>query len=304
MTGIICPASGPLIASSRIGALARLRLYSRHFLCYFLPPLSSKGKSILKIAAIASGSNGNCYYLESAEDAVLVDAGISSKQIVERMTRLGLSLSKVRGVFISHEHSDHIRGLEVFSRKHAIPVFMTEKTYAFWGRPVRESVLNFFSPGMPVTLGSLSVHPFLKSHDAAEPCSFSVSSGQKTVAILTDIGSQCANVIDHIRRADALFLESNYDDRMLATGFYPVYLKKRIASDMGHLSNTQAARLALKHASPRLRHVFLAHLSANNNTPEIALKTFREHIEKRSDLKVEVTLTSRQREVDLVSLDG
>jgi len=257
----------------------------------------------LKIAAIASGSNGNCYYLESGDDAVLVDAGVSAKQIVERMTRLGLSLVKVRGVFISHEHSDHIRGLDVFSRKQAIPVFMTKKTYSSWGKPVRESLLNFFSPGEPVVLGSLSVHPFLKSHDAAEPCSFSVSSTRKTVAILTDIGSQCANVIDHIKRADALFLESNYDDHMLKTGFYPPYLKRRIASDVGHLSNTQAARLALEHATPRLRHVFLSHLSANNNTPEIALKTFIQHIEKRSDLQVDVTLTSREKEVGLVSLD-
>jgi len=257
----------------------------------------------LKIASIASGSNGNCYYLETGEEAVLIDAGISAKQISERMTRLGLSVSKLRGVFISHEHSDHIRGLDVFSRKHAIPVFMTRKTYASYGKTISESLLNFFSPGEPVTLGKIRVHSFLKFHDAAEPCSFSVSSEHITVAVMTDIGLQCANVIDHIKNADAVFLESNYDDQMLKTGFYPAYLKKRISSDLGHLSNTQAAQLAVEHASSRLRHVLLSHLSANNNTPELASKTFHHFIGQRDDLKVEVTLTSRQKEIGLVSLD-
>lgn len=256
----------------------------------------------MRIAAIASGSNGNCYYLENNDEAILVDVGISAKQVVERMSRLELSVAKLKGVFISHEHSDHIRGLDVFSRKHQIPVFMTEKTYASYGKNIRDSLLHFCSPDEPVTLGKISVHPFLKSHDAAEPCGFSVSSGEKTVAVLTDFGLQCTNIIDHIRNADAVFLESNYDDQMLATGFYPPYLKRRISSDRGHLSNTQAARLALEHASSRLKHVLLSHLSANNNTPELALKTFQHFIGQRNDLAVEVTLTSRQKEVGLVSL--
>ena len=261
-----------------------------------------KGKKILNVASIASGSNGNCYYLENDHDAVIIDAGISTKQLVERMTRLGLSMSGLKGVFISHEHSDHIRGLDVLTRKHSIPVFMTQKTYSLYGKIIKDSLINFFSPGEQVKLGKLSVHPFLKSHDAVEPCSFSVSSESKTVAVLTDIGLQCENVIAHLSSADAAFLESNYDDRMLRTGFYPAYLKRRISSDVGHLSNTQAAMLALSHASPRLRHVFLSHLSANNNTPELALSTFNHFISQRNDLNVEVMLTSRQKESGLVAL--
>jgi len=256
----------------------------------------------LNIASIASGSNGNCYYLENSDDAVIIDAGISTKQLVERLNRLGLSLSRLRGVFISHEHSDHIRGLDVLTRKHSIPVFMTQKTYSSYGKVIKDSLINFFSPGETVALGKLSVHPFLKSHDAVEPCSFSVSSESKTVAVLTDIGLHCANVIAHLKDADAVFLESNYDDRMLRTGFYPPYLKRRISSDVGHLSNTQAAMLALEHASSRLRHVFLSHLSANNNTPELALSTFKHFIRQRNDLKIEVVLASRQKESVLVSL--
>jgi phosphoribosyl 1,2-cyclic phosphodiesterase len=257
----------------------------------------------MNIASIASGSNGNCYYLENSDDAILVDAGISARQIVDRMTRLGLSVAKLRGVFISHEHSDHIRGLDAFTRRYSIPVFITSKTYSSYGKIIRGSALNFFSPGMQVQLGKICITPFLKSHDAAEPCSFSVSSGEKTVAVMTDIGLQCASVIAHIKNADAIFLESNYDDDMLRTGSYPPYLKARIASDIGHLSNIQAARLLLEHASSRLRHVFLSHLSANNNTPKLALNTFHHFIAQRNDLNVEVTLTSREKESSLVSLD-
>jgi phosphoribosyl 1,2-cyclic phosphodiesterase len=256
----------------------------------------------LKIAALASGSNGNCYYLENDDDAVLIDAGVSRKQIVERMGRLGLSLSKLRGVFISHEHNDHIHGIDVLSRRHAVEVFMTRKTCSAYGRVIGNGPIHFFSPGEKVQLGSLCISPFLKSHDAAEPCSFSISSGNRTVAVMTDIGLHCENVIEHLSNADAVFLESNYDDHMLKTGPYPAYLKRRIASDVGHLSNVQAATLALEHASARLTHVFLSHLSANNNTPDLALQTFLRITGKRSDLRPDVLIASREKESCVVSL--
>jgi phosphoribosyl 1,2-cyclic phosphodiesterase len=232
-----------------------------------------KEEIILKIASIASGSNGNCYYLEDDNDAILVDAGISARQIVQRMANIGLSMSKVRAVFISHEHADHVRGVDALSRKYSISVFMTQKTYSSYGKIINDSLLKFFSPGKPVALGKIHVNPFLKSHDAAEPCSFSVSSESRNVAVMTDIGLKCSNVISHIKDADAIFLESNYDDNMLQAGPYSPYLKKRISSDLGHLSNTQAGLIALEHASPRLKHVFLSHVSENNNTPELAFHT-------------------------------
>ena len=256
----------------------------------------------MKIASIASGSNGNCYYLEHDGDAVLIDAGVSRKQIVERMNRLGISLSGLRGVFVSHEHSDHIYGIDVLARRHGVSVFMTQKTYAAYGRIINGVSVNYFSPGQKVQLGNLCVHPFLKSHDAAEPCSFSVSNGTRTVAVLTDIGLHCENVVEHLGNADAIFLESNYDEQMLRIGPYPAYLKRRIASSVGHLSNVQAAKLALEHASVRLKHVFLSHLSANNNTPELALRTFLQMIGKRSDLNPEVSIASREKESSVVCL--
>jgi phosphoribosyl 1,2-cyclic phosphodiesterase len=257
---------------------------------------------ILKIASIASGSNGNCYYIENDDDAILIDAGISARQIVARMNNLGLSMSKVRGVFISHEHTDHVRGVDVLSRQYSVPVFMTQKTYSSYGNIIKDSLLNFFSPEEQVKFGKIHVNPFLKSHDAAEPCSFSVSSERRNVAVMTDIGLKCSNVISHIKNADAVFLESNYDDHMLQTGTYPAFLKARIFSDLGHLSNTQAALIALEHASSRLRHIFLSHISENNNTPELALHTFNHFTEHRKDLNPELIIASRHKESSLVSL--
>ena len=257
----------------------------------------------MKIASIASGSNGNCYYLEDDNDAILVDAGISAKQIVQRMANLGLSMYKVRGVFISHEHTDHVRGVDVLSRKYSVPVFMTQKTYSSYGKIIKDSLLNFFSPGKQVEFGNIHIKPFLKSHDAAEPCSFSVSSEKRNVAVMTDIGLKCSNVITHMKDANAIFLESNYDDDMLQTGHYPAFLKARISSDIGHLSNTQAGLIALEHASPRLKHVFLSHISENNNTPELAFHTFNNLIKQRKDLKPELFIASRHKESSLVSLD-
>lgn len=257
----------------------------------------------MKIASIASGSNGNCYYLEDDNDVILVDAGISARQIVQRMANIGLSMSKVRGVFISHEHADHVRGVDVLSRKYSIPVFITQKTYSSYGKIIKDSLLNFFSPGKQVKIGNIHVNSFLKAHDAAEPCSFSVSSENRNVAVMTDIGLKCYNVIAHIKDADAIFLESNYDDDMLKTGHYPAFLKARISSDLGHLSNKQAGLIALEHASPRLKHVFLSHISENNNTPELAFHTFNNLITQRIDLKPELLIASRHKESSLVSLD-
>jgi phosphoribosyl 1,2-cyclic phosphodiesterase len=257
----------------------------------------------LKIASIASGSNGNCYYLENDNDAILIDAGISTNKIVERMANLGLSMSKVKGVFISHEHTDHVLGVDVLSRKYSVPVFMTEKTYSSYGKIIKDSLINFFSPGKQVKLGKIQVNTFLKSHDAAEPCSFLVSAEKRNVAVMTDIGLQCSNVIAHIKNADAIFLESNYDDHMLQKGPYPAFLKARISSDLGHLSNTQAGMIALEHASSRLKYVFLSHLSENNNTPELAFHTFNNFIKQRKDLKPELYVASRHKESRLVSLD-
>ena len=230
---------------------------------------------MLEICAIAWGSNGNCYYIGNEKDAVLIDAGISCKQILLRMESKGLNPLKLKAVFISHEHRDHMRGARVMSKRLHIPVYMTSRTYMAAYNNLKPDYPKFFDAGEQIEVGKFVIHSFLKNHDASEPCSFRVEYNGKNVGVFTDIGDPCENVSAHVQRCDALFLESNYDEEMLRNGRYPFYLKQRIASEVGHLSNIQALKLIEEFAGQNLKHIFLSHLSAENNTPEIAFETFK-----------------------------
>lgn len=243
---------------------------------------------MVEICAIASGSNGNCYYIGNGEDAVLVDAGISRRQVLERMAKSGLNANKIRAIFISHEHADHFRGVRVLSKKLGVPVYMTSKTWDRSWHPDRPEQVKVFSPGEVVKVGSFSIHTFLKNHDAAEPCSFRIEHEGMNVGVFTDIGAACNNVMEQVGLCQALFLESNYDERMLWDGPYPYHLKRRVASDHGHLSNLQASELLEKYHHPELKVVFLSHLSQENNRPDIAAAAF-----KTLESRFEVKLTNR-----------
>lgn len=231
----------------------------------------------LFIASLNSGSNGNCYYVGNNREAILVDAGISCRETERRMKRAGLSIQKVKAIFISHEHSDHIRGVEVLSRKYQLPVYITQATLKNSGLHIEKHLLRSFSKNKTVNIGSLSVSPFFKKHDAADPHSFVVEQDGICVGVFTDIGTVCEQTILHFKKCHAIFLEANYDEHMLATGSYPVYLKKRISSDHGHLSNAQALELFLNHRPDFMGHVLLSHLSKENNDPKVALKFFSAH---------------------------
>ncbi len=243
---------------------------------------------MLEICAIASGSNGNCYYIGNEKDAVLIDAGISCKQIVQRMKDRNLNPLKVKAVFITHEHSDHLSGARVFGNRLHVPIYMTSKTYYGAYKNQRPDYPKFFNPGEIISVGDFNVHSFLKNHDASEPCSFRVQHDGKNIGVFTDIGEPCENVTQHLKMCDGLFLETNYDETMLWNGSYPWFLKQRVASGVGHLSNKQAFDLLLSHAGEHLKCVFLSHLSKENNTIEIAYETMQ-----LLTSKFEVKLTSR-----------
>ena len=231
----------------------------------------------LYLASINSGSNGNCYYIGNEDDAVLIDAGVSCRDTERRMIRLGLSMRKVRAIFISHEHTDHTRGAEVLSRKHGIPVFITDSTYKRSRMKVEPRLLEHFSDGEPVEFGNLRVHPFLKRHDACDPHSFTVSSDGLVAGVFTDIGTACDRLKSHLSKCHAAFLEANYDDYMLEHGRYPLFLKRRIQSEEGHLSNLQALELFLSHRPAWMKLLVLAHLSAENNHPDLVQELFSRH---------------------------
>lgn len=230
---------------------------------------------MIEICALASGSNGNCYYVGNENGAVLVDAGVSCKQVLSRMEERKLDPSKIKAIFISHEHVDHVRGTRVLSKKLNIPAFFT---YGTWNKTHKSSKpphYRYVHIDQPFELDDFTIHAFAKNHDANEPCSFRIEVNGINVGVMTDIGSVCDNVIRHFKQCDAVFLESNYDEKMLWDGPYPWYLKNRVASDHGHLSNIQALELATHHAGEKLKIIFLSHLSGENNTPELAYETFQ-----------------------------
>ena len=231
----------------------------------------------LQFCSLNSGSNGNCYYIGNDVDAVLVDAGLTLKDMHVRMQLTGLSMDRVRAIFISHEHSDHIKGLCALASRYKLPVYITKHTHLACGFTLPPEQVHVFTDGVAVQVGSLEIMPFRKFHDAADPHSFTISSNGARVGVFTDIGRPCGRLRTQLALCHGVFLESNYDEEMLEQGSYPWFLKNRIRGGQGHLSNREALELFLAYRSPGLSHVLLAHLSRNNNCPDKALALFAPH---------------------------
>ena len=208
---------------------------------------------------------------------MLVDAGISCRETVLRLERSGLSVKNVKAIFISHEHSDHIRGVEVLSRKYRIPVYITRSTLKECRLRLEKTLIKHFVPLEKIRIGGLTVKAIPKHHDGIDPHSFVISSERITTGVFTDIGKVCDNISGHLRVCHAAFLESNYDEGMLENGSYPVFLKRRIRGGEGHLSNLQALDLFLNHRAPFMKLLILSHLSANNNHPRLVEDLFHPH---------------------------
>ncbi len=253
----------------------------------------------LFIASINSGSNGNCYYVGNEQEAVLVDAGISCRETEKRMKNIGLSMDKVKAIFVSHEHGDHIKGLEILSARYQVPVYITPATLQHSRLKLEQQLIVSFRAYEQVSIGALTIQPFPKRHDAADPHSFIISGNGVVIGVLTDIGSACEHVIKNFKHCHAAFLEANYDDAMLENGRYPYHLKKRISGDVGHLSNMQALELFIKHRPAFMSHVLLSHLSKDNNDPAIASALFREHAGSTN-----VIVASRYEEGEVYHITG
>ena len=253
----------------------------------------------LQIASLNSGSNANCYYIGNNNEAVLIDAGLSCRETDKRMKRLGLDIRSVKAIFISHEHADHIAGLQVLSKKYSLPVYITQNTLRNSNLEIEKGLIFSFIHNSPVSIGDLSITPFIKSHDANDPHSFIVSNSKVHVGVITDIGYACKHVIKHFKLCDAVFLESNYCEQMLENGSYPLHLKRRISSNKGHLSNDQALELFLKHRPESLQLLILSHLSQNNNHPDIVNKLFTQYAGG-----VKVVIASRHKESELFNIES
>lgn len=250
-------------------------------------------------ASLNSGSSGNCYYIANEQEAVLIDAGLSCKETEKRIKTLGESIEKVKAIFISHEHTDHIKGVQALSSKYNLPVFISEKTLLRAKIQIDKHLIRYFCSDEIITIGNLWIKGFSKKHDAADPYSFIISNDQFTVGVFTDIGSVCDNVSKHFNKCHAVFLEANYDELLLENGPYPYHLKKRIKSEMGHLSNVQALDLIKNHRAAFLNHILLSHLSQENNHPNIAKELINTHT-----TGISIDVASREKETPLYAINN
>jgi phosphoribosyl 1,2-cyclic phosphodiesterase len=238
----------------------------------------------LNFCSLSSGSSGNCYYLGNEFHGILIDAGISASSIRRFLRDIGVSMQTIMGVLVTHNHSDHIRGLEVLSRKNSLPAFTTNKIWESILSPrvkISYDCIRKISLQQKFHLAGFDIEAFPVCHDAPETIGFHICAGDKKITVVTDLGHICETAAPYIKEANLLVIESNYDEEMLANGTYPHYLKARIRSDHGHLGNHQTSVFLADIISDDLNHICLAHLSKNNNTPEKALKTLLQTFSER-----------------------
>ena len=232
---------------------------------------------MLRFASLASGSDGNALVAQVSEGAsvtcVLVDCGLNLRDTERRLARLGLEPSAIRGILVTHEHGDHAGRVFDFAAAHGVTVYLTYGTLVALeaeGKVTEGVRLSILTSREPLAIGGLEVRPFTVPHDAREPVQFVLSDGAARLGVLTDIGVGTPHVVEMLSGLDALVLECNYDRDMLWNGGYPRWLKERIAGPFGHLDNAESARLLAALDRSRLKHVIGAHLSRQNNKPELA----------------------------------
>lgn len=244
----------------------------------------------MRLCSLASGSTGNCVYVGDGDTHILIDAGISGKRVKEGLEAIGVDIKAIQALLITHEHTDHISGVGVLARKYGCPIFSKEKTLnqlltAKRLGPIDTGLLNGIEADKPFMIGEIEVTPFTSSHDAVDPLCYTFRKGDKKIGFATDFGACNGYIKDHLSGANALYLEANHEIRMLEAGPYPFFLKQRILSDLGHLSNDASGALICDLYHKDLRHVILAHLSHENNTPDVAYATVKHEIDSRLNLE-------------------
>lgn len=238
----------------------------------------------MDLCSIASGSSGNCIYVGSTNTHVLVDAGLSGKRTESGLNSIDRTLKEMDAILITHEHSDHIKGLGVLARKYELPIYATAGTIEAIRQTnqvgtIPEGLFQEIQPDETFRVGDLNVFPFDISHDAAQPVGYRLECENKSIGIATDLGQYSDYTVEKLKHLDALLLEANHDVNMLQVGSYPYYLKRRILSAEGHLSNENAGRLLSRLLHERLKAVFLGHLSLENNYDKLAYETVCQEID-------------------------
>lgn len=250
----------------------------------------------MRFAPLFSGSSGNSIYIGCGNTHILTDAGMSGSRITAELAKIGVTTDMLSGIIATHEHSDHIKGVGILSRKYDLPIYATEGTWQGMDKligAVSAKNRRVLTPEQDFYIGDLNVTPFATPHDANEPIGLSFACGCARFSIATDIGCVRAGWLNHVLGSDAVLLESNYDPDMLKAGSYPYDLKRRILSNRGHLCNEDAGKCAAELARAGARHIILGHLSKENNFPELALRCCldalrAQGVDPQTDVRVDV----------------
>jgi phosphoribosyl 1,2-cyclic phosphodiesterase len=263
----------------------------------------------LNFCSLSSGSNGNCYYLGNEFHGILIDAGISATAIRKFLKNMDISMQTIMGVLITHNHIDHIKGLELLTRKNSLPAFTTSKIWKSILTP-QKTISRDCIREIPLLqkfhLAGFDIEAFPVCHDAPETIGFHICAGEKKITIVTDLGHICQTAAPYIKAANLLVIESNYDEPMLMNGKYPHYLKARIRSDHGHLGNHQTAAFLADNINDNLSNICLAHLSKNNNSPEKVLQTLHQTFSERGIIlngQQRISILNRDAPTVMISLN-
>lgn len=254
----------------------------------------------LRFQSFGSGSSGNCYYIGNASNGLLIDAGLGVRSIRKHLRNIGLDFENLWGVFVTHDHADHIKAVGPIGEKYHVPIYSTRLVHEGIQRSycVTEKLYTsrkYIEKGETIQIGDFKISSFAVSHDASDNVGYTVEYKEKRFTFATDLGYVSEEVGEEIKNADYLVLEANYDEQMLLQGNYPIHLKNRIVAKTGHLSNDQCGEFLAENFQPRLKNIFLCHLSRENNLPDLAYTTVQNYLEEKQVIV--------GKEVQLITLD-
>ena len=249
---------------------------------------------MVRFLSLVSGSSGNASLITDEETTILIDCGLSGKCLTEKLNMLGIAPTDISAMLITHEHSDHTKGAGVICRKYKTPIYTTCGTFnAMNIGKIDSDCFCPVTPGQSIRIGTITVNPFRIPHDAADPVGYSFYTEDKKYTLATDIGCMTEQLYGELCGSDSIILESNHDVDMLRYGDYPYYLKERILGKTGHMSNDLTAKTVIRLAKDGTKHIMLAHLSHENNTPEIAKITSECALRSANIDGVELTVAQR-----------
>ncbi|MCK5341354.1 MAG: MBL fold metallo-hydrolase [Desulfobulbaceae bacterium] len=263
----------------------------------------------MRFCVLGSGSRGNCTYVEAGKTRILIDAGFSGIEIERRLSAVGVDISSLSAILTTHEHSDHVRGIGILSRKFGLPVFANHATFRAAEKEIKKTfAFHEFSSGASFHFQDLRIHPFSISHDAADPVGFVIENSTQSIGYCTDTGAVSRLMRYRLAGCNGLVLESNHDLEMLKNGPYPYYLKQRVRSTSGHLANGEAAGFLEDLLHDGLTHVVLAHISETNNTPQMVQSAVEAMLSSRNggnggDFSTYISLAAQDRPGRLLDLE-